>query len=73
MLSNRTRGPEIGMRGREMRDLGRYKVTGDMEHDVAKYKTRTAEYRYEPAGVTAPPWGICSFSKKINDKCPGDY
>ena len=44
-----------------------------MEHDEAKYKTRTAEYRYEPAGVTAPPWGICSFSKKINDKCPGDY
>ena len=23
-----------------------------MEHDEAKYRTRTAEYRYEPAGPT---------------------
>ena len=42
-----------------------------MEHDEAKYKTRTAEYRYEPAGVTAPPWGICSFPKKQMTNAPG--
>ena len=47
--------------------LGRYKVTGDMEHDEAKYKTRTAEYRYEPAGPTV---GHLQFFQKNKWQMP---
>ena len=38
-----------------------------MEHDEAKYKTRTAEYRYEPAGPTV---GHLQFFQKNKWQMP---
>ena len=38
-----------------------------MEHDKAKYKTRTAEYRYEPAGPTV---GHLQFFQKNKWQIP---
>ena len=38
-----------------------------MEHDEAKYKTRTAEYRYEPAGPTV---GHLQFFQKSKWQMP---
>ena len=41
-----------------------------MEHDVAKYKTRTAEYRYDTGRCNGPTVGHLQFFQKNKWQMP---